>query len=133
MLSVQKEMSAREKTSFRGSSTDAIPRPAQVVDGQIRVIIEDAELLRSWCSIRAATISRADCGDPSTVLRDTCPRWHATGQGVGGGLKLTQMLDTWVVLTSKPLPQELEGRAFVSEQELQRQAKHRLAVIRHAQ
>jgi transposase InsO family protein len=43
------------------------------------------------------------------------------------------MLDTQGLLTSKPLPHELEGRAFVSEQELQRQAKHRLAVIRHAQ
>jgi hypothetical protein len=27
-------------------------------------------------------------------------------------LKLTQMLDTWGLLSSKPLPQELEGRAL---------------------
>jgi hypothetical protein len=48
------------------------------------------------------------------------------------GLKLTEMLDTRGLLRPNHFPMSWR-EACVSEQELQRQAKHRLAVIRHAQ
>ena len=58
-------------------------------------------------------------------MRRSVPFWYVPP----AGLELTEMLDTQGLLPSKHFPMSWRG-GLVSEQGLQRQAKHRLAAIR---